>query len=121
MKKIRLTNEFTEEAYLLTNVSEANLEKFLKRNYPTYPGWVEGAAAGRMEDPQDENECRSFFIWVSPKQNKAERRLVVIHEVIHLVMSIFADRGIPISHANDETFAYVHGHFCQQVFTALKL
>lgn len=37
-----------------------------------------------------------------------DRKLIIAHELIHVVMNIFRAKGIPISRKNDEIFAYYH-------------
>ena len=117
---MRLVSPFTDEAYLVTGISEEKLGVFIKTTYPDYKGWVDGKALGRMEDPEKDG-IKYHYIWIDPTMIKAEMRLTLVHEAIHLVTSIFEDCGIPISLANDETFAYVHGSFCEQLFKHYKL
>lgn len=43
------------------------------------------------------------------------------HEIAHLVMSIFQDRGIPISIENEEIFAYHTGYWMKVITEKIKV
>lgn len=45
----------------------------------------------------------------------------LVHEVVHLVMHIFTDRGIPINCDNEEIFAYHVDYWTQVIMEEIKV
>jgi hypothetical protein len=54
------------------------------------------------------NTLRFIFLPTDRNRNKFERVAILSHEVTHAVMCVLSDRGVQISHENDEAFAYYH-------------
>ena len=62
----------------------------------------------------------SFVVFEDPNGSPVPMILVadrkaVVHECMHAVAWVLKDRGVPISYENDESMAYLIGHFVEKV------
>lgn len=55
-----------------------------------------------------------FVIWIK----KSRDIPTIAHEITHLVFEVFKERGIPNSYQNQESFAYYHAYWMEQIITS---
>lgn len=61
------------------------------------------------------------LLWIREGiRDESEFISTLSHEIVHLVMTLLRDRGVPISLENQETFAYLVGFYTKECLKQLK-
>lgn len=99
-----IENIYNIEAIFLFNCTSDELAKWWKKNFPEANELdIDSSCAGgvwKITPPEGERYIR--VIWVA-KQSDLD---TLQHEVNHLAMSVFEDRGIPLDCGSQEPFCY---------------
>lgn len=117
MKKVRLENEYTNEAFAIIGCTEATFKKMVFKIQPDYKGWgedCEGVAA-RTENPT--RKGYTYYLMWLPKGTDAA---TVVHECIHVKNFIFLHCGVKPDPDNDEHEAYFVSYLFFQVWEAMR-
>lgn len=66
----------------------------------------------------DDNKYKTncSFMWLKDSRNHD----TILHESIHLVTSLFDERGIPLRHENDEILAYYLTYWFRTIKTMMR-
>lgn len=89
-----------------------------------------GVKKDRLGEPHYSG--KGFTMHIAPEDHKKRMTFYVLHyngisvtdlahEVVHLVMYTFEDRGVPISQENDEIFAYHVSFWMQTIMKEVKV
>ena len=58
-----------------------------------------------------DNNTEVWFIWMPNDCEMPE----IVHEILHVVLDIFANRGIKVDHDNDEPFTYYTASLLREI------
>lgn len=61
-----------------------------------------------------------YFIWLPFYSNKLGTQAVIVHECLHLVMSVFRKMGISLVEESEEAYTYYLEHIYKQIVTKLS-
>ena len=96
---------------LLKNVRKKLKDKTIEFNFKVWSGCYYTLEHG---------DKQYRIVWIKNFDWSVASQALLIHELIHYVMAVFDDKGIPISKDNEETFAYFLEHIVGTVLWRLR-
>ena len=122
MKKKWIVDEFLEEGFwLIWDCSPKEATDFVNTRFSNNPfEESRGDANGRAFTFETSKTTWATIALFIKNKKEALNDFVLDHELVHVVMHGFNNRGVPISLDNTETFAYYLTYLKRKIMAELK-